>query len=281
MTGTALIGGGGERGGGGVCPSAPFRFYRLRGYLSTLQIYSGSACSGTHIPICSCPIPDCRFIHSHLEELRSFCGLCGLDPRASSHGKDRRGREPWQACLSYAESPSNTAEAALVQGGSPLRLCSSLPWSGLTCGKTRPSLVNSPFYVECQQVTPSLSNPASSHLVKDDGGLDSALVLDALQGLAKLFELERLVDNVLGLDLARVEVVDGGSCINICQSCFGAACEGPHTEHVCLGEGANDCDFVAKDLSRGPRDLGRAGVYTAPRLSLCTLLPKRPDSSYP
>lgn len=51
---------------------------------------------------------------------------------------------------------------------------------------------------------------ASPHLLENDGGLDGALVLDALQRLAKVLELEGLVDDALGLDLARVEVVDGG-----------------------------------------------------------------------
>jgi hypothetical protein len=50
----------------------------------------------------------------------------------------------------------------------------------------------------------------SGDLVKYDGGLDGTLVLDRLQRLAILLELEGLVDDALGLDLSRVEVVDSG-----------------------------------------------------------------------
>lgn len=50
----------------------------------------------------------------------------------------------------------------------------------------------------------------SGDLVKYNSRLDSTLVLDRLQRLTILLELERLVDDALGLDLARVEVVDSG-----------------------------------------------------------------------
>lgn len=84
--------------------------------------------------------------------------------------------------------------------------------------------------------------PHGAHLVEDDGGLDGGLVADALEGLAPLLELEGLVDDALGLDLAAVEVVDGGG------------------EHEGLGEGADDGDLVAEDLGGRPRDARRAGV---------------------
>jgi len=45
-------------------------------------------------------------------------------------------------------------------------------------------------------------------LVENDSRLDGRLVPDALERLAVLLELEHLVDDPLGLDLARVEVVD-------------------------------------------------------------------------
>lgn len=79
-------------------------------------------------------------------------------------------------------------------------------------------------------------------VVEDDSGLDGTLVLDGLESLAVLLELEDLVDNALGLDLAAVKVVDGGR------------------EHVGLGEGAEDCDLVAEDLGGGPRDTSRVRV---------------------
>jgi hypothetical protein len=47
-------------------------------------------------------------------------------------------------------------------------------------------------------------------LVKYNSGLDGTLVLDRFQRLAILLELEGLVDDALGLDLSRVEVVDSG-----------------------------------------------------------------------
>ena len=81
-------------------------------------------------------------------------------------------------------------------------------------------------------------------LVKDNGGLDGRLVPDALEGLAPLLQLEGLVDDALGLDLAAVEVVDGGG------------------EHEGLGEGTDDGDLVTEDLGRRPRDAGRVGVDT-------------------
>ena len=68
-------------------------------------------------------------------------------------------------------------------------------------------------------------------LVEDDGGLDGALVPDALEGLAPLLQLEGLVHNALGLDLAAVEVVHRGG------------------EHVRLGEGADDRDFWRRSAS--------------------------------
>jgi hypothetical protein len=48
-------------------------------------------------------------------------------------------------------------------------------------------------------------------LVEDNGGLDGALVLHGLQALSPLLKLESLVDNSFDLDLARVQIVDGGS----------------------------------------------------------------------
>ena len=62
-------------------------------------------------------------------------------------------------------------------------------------------------------------------LVEDDSGLDGRFVTDALEGLAPLLQLEDLVDNALGLDLAAVEIVHRGR------------------EHVGLGEGSDDGDF--------------------------------------
>jgi hypothetical protein len=47
-------------------------------------------------------------------------------------------------------------------------------------------------------------------LVEYNGSFDGRLVADALEGLAPLFEPERLVDDTLGLDFATVEVVDRG-----------------------------------------------------------------------
>lgn len=55
----------------------------------------------------------------------------------------------------------------------------------------------------------------SSSVIEDNRGLDGALVLDGLESLAKLLELERLVDDTLGLDLARVKVVNGGGCASV------------------------------------------------------------------
>ena len=57
-------------------------------------------------------------------------------------------------------------------------------------------------------------------LVKDDGGLDGALVLDSLKSLAELLKLEGLVDNTLGLDLARVEVCNGSGLDNVSDKFF-------------------------------------------------------------
>ena len=51
-------------------------------------------------------------------------------------------------------------------------------------------------------------NTRKMRSVKDNSGLDGALVLDRLQSLAVLLKLEGLVDDTLGLDLATVEVVD-------------------------------------------------------------------------
>lgn len=71
-------------------------------------------------------------------------------------------------------------------------------------------------------------------LIEHNRGLDSSLVPHSLQTLPPLLELIRLIYNALDLDLAAVEVVDGGR------------------EHVRLGEGADDGDFVAEDLARRP-----------------------------
>lgn len=71
----------------------------------------------------------------------------------------------------------------------------------------------------------SVSQPNQS--VKDNRGLDGALVPHRLQTLLPLIQLEGLVDNTLDLDLAAIEVVDRGG------------------ELVGLGEGAEDGDFVA------------------------------------
>lgn len=62
-------------------------------------------------------------------------------------------------------------------------------------------------------------------VIEDDGSLDGSLVPDALESLTPLLELEGLVDNTLGLDLATVEVVDSGG------------------EHEGLGERSDDGDF--------------------------------------
>jgi len=50
-------------------------------------------------------------------------------------------------------------------------------------------------------------------VIKHNGRLDGRLVADALERLAELFQLEGLVDDALGLDLARVEVVDRLGCV--------------------------------------------------------------------
>ncbi len=97
--------------------------------------------------------------------------------------------------------------------------------------------------------------------VKDNSGLDGALVLDALERLAVLLKPERLVHDSLGLDLAAVKVVDRLGCQGELAS---AAKEGAsrekHTKHVHLGEGADDADLVPKDLGGGPADAGGVGV---------------------
>lgn len=49
-------------------------------------------------------------------------------------------------------------------------------------------------------------------VVEHDRRFDRRLVPDALERLAKLLQLECLVDDALGLDLARVEVVDRLRC---------------------------------------------------------------------
>lgn len=63
-------------------------------------------------------------------------------------------------------------------------------------------------------------------LIKGNSSLDGALIPHRLQTLLPLVELERLVDDAMHLDLAAVEIVDGGG------------------ELVDLGEGADDGDFV-------------------------------------
>lgn len=65
----------------------------------------------------------------------------------------------------------------------------------------------------------------SPYLVEDNGSLDSGLVANALQSLAPLLQLERLVDDALSLDLAAVKVID-------CR-----------WEHEGLGERADDGNF--------------------------------------
>ena len=52
--------------------------------------------------------------------------------------------------------------------------------------------------------------PSSLGLIEDNSGLDSRLVPDALESFAPLLELERFVNDTLGLDLAAVEVVNSG-----------------------------------------------------------------------
>ena len=92
----------------------------------------------------------------------------------------------------------------------------------------------------------SLSLPFSQSvcaLIKSNSRLDSGLVLHGLETLLPLVELEGLVDDPRDLDLAAVEIVDGGG------------------ELVGLGEGAEDCDFVAdwketkSEFGRKERDL--------------------------
>jgi len=51
----------------------------------------------------------------------------------------------------------------------------------------------------------------STNLVKGDSGLDSTLVLHALETLGPLLQLESLVDDSLDLDLTTVEVIDRSS----------------------------------------------------------------------
>jgi hypothetical protein len=65
------------------------------------------------------------------------------------------------------------------------------------------------------------------NLIKRDGSLDGRLVLHRLQTLRPLLKLEGLVDDTLDLDLARVEVVDGGG------------------EFIDLTEATEDGDLVA------------------------------------
>jgi hypothetical protein len=67
----------------------------------------------------------------------------------------------------------------------------------------------------------------AKRLVKGDGGLDGALVAHRLEALLPLLQLEGLVDDAAHLDLAAVEVVNGGG------------------ELVGLGEGAEYGDFVS------------------------------------
>lgn len=99
-------------------------------------------------------------------------------------------------------------------------------------------------------------------IVEDDAGLDGALVLDALEGLAELLELEGLVDDAGGLDLAAIEVVDrrGWGRSSVTDSLSHSGAPGIRTEHVGLGEGAQDGDLVTEDLGRGPGDAGGIGV---------------------
>ena len=54
-------------------------------------------------------------------------------------------------------------------------------------------------------------------VVKHNRRLDSRLVPDALERLAELLELEHLVDDALGLDLARIEIVDRLCCFSLGQ----------------------------------------------------------------
>jgi hypothetical protein len=68
---------------------------------------------------------------------------------------------------------------------------------------------------------------SNAYLVKSDSRLDGALIPHGLETLLPLVELEGLVDDAVHLDLAAVEIVDGGG------------------ELVGLGEGAEDGDLVA------------------------------------
>ena len=69
-------------------------------------------------------------------------------------------------------------------------------------------------------------------LIKGNSSLNRTLILHRLNTLLPLFKLERLVHDSTDLDLARIEVVDGGG------------------EFVGLGEGPEDCDFVADCIVR-------------------------------
>lgn len=78
----------------------------------------------------------------------------------------------------------------------------------------------------CGSRYPSLPYRLSAWiLVKYNSGLNGRLVADALEGFAPLFELEGLVDDTLGLDLAAIEIVNCGR------------------EHESFGEGAKNGDF--------------------------------------
>ena len=57
-------------------------------------------------------------------------------------------------------------------------------------------------------------------LVKDNSSLDGTLVLDGFQRLTVLLQLKCLVDDTLGLDLARVKVVNRGRYYDQHSNCF-------------------------------------------------------------
>jgi hypothetical protein len=82
----------------------------------------------------------------------------------------------------------------------------------------------------------------NSFLVKNNGCLDGALILHRLQTLSPLLEFERLVDDALHLNLARVKVTNGGR------------------KHISFRKGPDDRDFIPKDLARRPRNTGSVAV---------------------
>src|SRR5690606_31752162 len=89
---------------------------------------------------------------------------------------------------------------------------------------SKPPAAHSPF----QPIPPQ----KKKSLIKDNSSLDGTLVLHSLQALAPLLQLVGLVDNAVHLDLATVQVGNGGG------------------EHVSLREGAENGDFVADCLVR-------------------------------